>query len=112
MPRVYGDAIDMGAYEVDPTGVQETSQNESFIRIVGNPVTTSSYAEIECENVCNLFAKVYSMDGKILVNKNLGNTQAGLNRIEIGEMFQNLSSGTYLFVIKTAEKTFVTKIVK
>ena len=52
------------------------------------------------------------MDGKLLVNKDLGNAQVGLNRIEIGEMFQALSSGTYLFVVKTTENTLVAKIVK
>lgn len=110
--RVSDGRIDIGAYEFDLTGIQESAQNENFIRIVGNPVTASSYAEIECEKVCNTYAIVYSMDGKLLVNKDLGNTQVGLNRIEVGEMFQNLTKGTYLFVIRTAEKTFVAKIVK
>ena len=110
--RVSDGRIDIGAYEFDLTGIQETSQNENFIRFVGNPITISSYAEIECEKVCNLYAIVYSMDGKLLVNKDLGNAQVGLNRIEIGEMFQNLTNGTYLFVIRTAEKSFVAKIIK
>ena len=57
-------------------------------------------------------AMAYSIDGKLLVNKNLGIVHIGLNRIEIGEMFQNLTSGTYLFVLGTAEKSFVAKIVK
>ena len=110
--RVSDGRIDIGAYEFDLTGIQETAQNENLIRIVGNPITLSSYAEIECERVCHLYAMVYSMDGKLLVNKDLGNAQVGLNRIEIGEMFQNLSSGTYLFVVKTAENTLVAKIAK
>ena len=110
--RVSDGRIDIGAYEFDLTGVQETTQNENLIRIIGNPVTLSSYAEIECEKACNVYAMVYSLDGKLLVNKDLGNTQAVLNRIEIGEMFQNLSSGTYLFVVKMAENTLVAKIIK
>ena len=110
--RVSDGRIDIGAYEFDLTGIQETAQNENLIRIVGNPVTLSSYAEIECEKVCNVYAMVYSLDGKLLVNKDLGDTQVGLNRIEIGEMFQNLTSGTYLLAIRTPEKTFVAKIVK
>ena len=110
--RVCGERIDIGAYEYSETSVSETVQNEQFIRIIGNPVTASSYAEIECENVCNLFAKVYSVDGKLLVNKDLGKAQAGLNRIEIGDLFQNLTNGTYLLVIRTSKNTFVAKIVK
>ena len=110
--RVSDNCIDIGAYEYDPNGVQETLQNEQTIHIVGNPVTISSYAEIECESACNLFAKVYSVDGKLLVNKNLEKAQIGINRIEIGEWFQNLTSGTYLLVIRTPKNTFVAKIIK
>ena len=110
--RVCGVRSDIGAYEYSETGVSETAQNEQFIRIIGNPVTASSYAEIECESVCNLSANLYSVDGKLLVNKDLGDAQVGLNRIEIGDLFQNLTSGTYLLVIRTPEKTFVAKIIK
>jgi hypothetical protein len=110
--RVCGERTDIGAYEYSEASVSETIQNEQLIRIIGNPVTTSSYAEIECESACNLFAKVYIIDGKLLVNKNLGKAQTGINRIEIGELFQHLTSGTYLFVIETPEKPFVAKIVK
>lgn len=110
--RVSDNCIDIGAYEYNPNGVQETLQNEQTIHIVGNPVTASSYAEIECENGCDLFAKIYSVDGKLLVNKDLSKAQAGLNRIEIGDLFQNLTSGTYLLVIRTFKNTFVAKIIK
>ena len=110
--RICGDRIDIGAYEYSGLGVQENAQNENLIRIVGNPVMASSYAEIELDHVCNLIGNVYAVDGKPLVVKNLGNTQAGLNRIEIGDMFQNLTQGTYLFVLTTPEQTFVAKIVK
>lgn len=111
-PRVAGSRIDIGAYEFASVDVHESPKNESQLRIVGNPITASSYAEIECESVCNLFAKVYSTEGKLLVNKNLGNTQIGLNHIEIGEMFSSLSFGTYLLIIRTPEKTFIAKIIK
>ena len=111
-PRVYGGVIDIGAYEVDPTGVQENTEKENQIRVVGNPISASSYAEIECESTCNLNAKVYSLDGKLLINKNLGNTQIGPNRIEIGEMFQSLSSGTFIILFQVEGKTVVAKVVK
>ena len=110
--RVCGERIDIGAYEYSETGVSETVQNKQLIHIVGNPVTASSYAEIKCENDCDLFAKVYSIDSKLLANKDLGKAQAGLNRIEIGDLFQNLTNGTYLLVIRTSKNTFVAKIVK
>ena len=111
-PRVWDGIIDIGAYEVNPTGVQEDVQNKHAIHIAGNPITASSYAEIECGSTCGMSAKVYALDGRLMVNKNLGNAQIGINRIGIGEMFQNLPSGGYLLAIETAERTFVAKTVK
>lgn len=110
--RVCGERIDIGAYEYSAAGVTETDQNKQSINIVGNPITVSSHAEIELDCEDGLMAYIYSIDGKMLVSKDLGFAQKGLNRIEIGEMFQNLTSGTYLLVIRTAKKTFVAKIIK
>ena len=110
--RVSDGCIDIGAFEFDLTGIQETIQNDNLVRIVGNPVTASSYAEIELDSEHFLMACIYSIDGKVLSNKSLGWTQKGINRIEIGEMFQNLTSGTYLLVLRTPENSFVTKVVK
>ena len=101
-----------GAYEYELTSIQETAQNESLIQVVGNPVSATSYAEIDCEGACILLAKVYTLDGKLISSNNLGIAQSGTNRIEIGGLFQNLSCGNYLLVIQTVEKTFVAKIVK
>ena len=112
-PRVWNDLIDLGAYEYATSiGVDETAQNENLIHIVGNPIIASSYAEIELEKGGNLFATIYSMDGKLLVSKDLGIIQAGLNRIEIGIMFQSLTPGQYLFVVRDAEKFFVNQVIK
>ena len=102
----------MGVYEFDITGLQETTQNVERIHGVGNPITASSYAEIELDKACDLTASVYSIDGKKLSGKHYGQLQAGTNRIEIGEMFQIVPGGSYLLVIRTPEKTFVAKIVK
>lgn len=110
--RVSDGRIDLGAYEFDLMGIQETVQNESIIHIVGNPITVSSYVEIELTNEDYLTANVYSIDGKLLVNKDLGFAQRGINRFEIGEMFSSLSAGTYLLFVRTPGKAFVTKVVK
>ena len=111
-PRVLDDRIDIGAYEFDLTGVDETAQSESIIRIIGNPITSASYAEIELEKEGVLITRVYSVDGKLLIDNNLGISHKGTNHIELGEMFAQLPSGIYLLAIQTAGKTFVTKVIK
>ena len=111
-PRVWDGIIDIGAFEITEVGFQENTKEEPLIRIVGNPITASSYAEIEVEKEGALTANIYSLDGKLLVNKPLGYAQTGISRIEIGDMFQPLASGTYLFVVRNAEKTIATKVVK
>jgi len=42
--RVNNNRIDMGAYEYGITGIGETAQDDLAIRVVGNPITASSYA--------------------------------------------------------------------
>lgn len=111
-PRVNGDRIDLGAYEYSGVSIQENTQNENLVRIVGNPITASSYAEIELDEAGVLFAKVYSLDGKLLVDKSLGRAQSGILRIGIGEMFEALPSATYLLTIQAAGQTFVGKVVR
>lgn len=110
--RVSGDCIDMGAYEYSGVGIQETTQNENLIRIIGNPVTASSYAEINCESVCNLSVQVYSIDGKLLINKYLCKTQIGINSIAIGELFTPLPLGTYMLIFHATDKIFRVKVIK
>jgi hypothetical protein len=111
-PRVWDGIIDIGAYEVDPTGIQEIAKNESLIRIAGNPITASSYAEIELENDGIVSARVYSTEGKLLVSKYLGEAHAGNNQFAIGELFTPLSAGAYLLVVQAEGKTFVAKVIR
>lgn len=109
--RVCGNGTDIGAYEYSGLSVQENTQNEARISIVGNPVTASSYVEIELENAAALTAKVYSMDGKLMIEHRLGQAAKGVNRVGIGALFQSLASGTYLLVLSAENQTFVGKVV-
>ena len=111
-PRVLNEGIDIGAYEVDLTGVQEHGQDKNALRIAGNPITAQSYAEIECESIGSLFAKVYSIDGKLVVDKNLGVIQKGNHRIALGDWFAPLPSGAYLIVVEAAGKTYAAKVIQ
>ena len=102
----------MGAYEYASVGINENAQTQNVIRIVGNPIAASSYAEIEVNEACDWYANVYAVDGKLLVSNSLGAIQKGMSRVEIGEMFAPLSSGTYLLVLRSASQTFVAKVIK
>ena len=111
-PRVWDNVVDMGAYEYASVGINENAQTQNVIRIVGNPIAASSYAEIEVNEACDWYANVYAVDGKLLVSNSLGFIQKGMSRVEIGEMFAPLSSGTYLLVLRSANQTFVAKVIK
>jgi len=111
-PRVWSNVVDMGAYEYASVGINENAQTQNVIRIVGNPIMASSYAEIEVNEACDWYANVYAVDGKLLVSNSLGFIQKGMSRVEIGEMFAPLSSGTYLLVLRSANQTFVAKVIK
>ena len=110
--RVNDGLIDLGAYEYDLDGIHESTQSQSTLHIVGNPITALSYAEINLEKEGPLYASLYAMDGKLVNNKVIGFCPKGLNHIELGELFQQLPSGTYLFVVKTKEKAMVAKAIK
>lgn len=111
-PRVLGDHIDIGAYEISLAGVDENTKNEQPVRIVGNPITASSYAEIELKEAGKMVAKIYSTDGKLLKNEDFGQLSSGLHHIELGNLIESLSSGIYLLVIQNGQNTWVSKMIK
>ena len=110
--RVLNGCIDIGAYETDLTAIVENSRNEQLVRIVGNPISASSYAEIETEKTGKIVTKVYSMDGKLLVDRCFVVNNPGIHRIGIGEMFCGLSQGMYLLVVESPTKTFSAKVLR
>ena len=110
--RVNEGMIDLGAYEYDLDDIPETAQNESLLRVFGNPITVMSFAEINVEKEGPLYVSLYAMDGKLVNNKAIGFCPKGPNRIELSELFQQLPGGTYLLVVKTPEKAIVTKVIK
>lgn len=110
--RVCGGRIDLGAYEYSAVGLNETLQEEQQMHIVGNPITKASYAEIEFNRACDGLLRVYSLDGKMLVNKNLGFFPSGINLIELGDLFQPFAKGTYLLMIQGGSQTFSAKVIR
>lgn len=110
--RVYDDLIDMGAYEYSSVGMDEVAKNEYPMHIVGNPITEMSYAEIEVSKNCSLKARVYTLDGKLCVDKHIGVSHSGTKRIAIGELFQPLKKGVYLLMIQGGKQSFSAKVIR
>ena len=110
--RVCGDRIDIGAYEYSAVGINEMAHEKPQMRIVGNPITEASYAEIEFLKASDVMAKVYSIDGKLLVDRNLGFSHVGPNRIDLGELFEPLAKGAYLLVVQEGGQTFSAKVIR
>lgn len=111
LPRVSGERVDVGAYEYLATGVDEMSQHEAPVRVVGNPITVGSYVEMEIDKACKGNAYVYSLEGKTQTAKDLGLLIQGVNRIAVGELFQGLPKGVYLLVIQCGGRNYPVKVI-
>lgn len=110
--RVIGNHIDIGAYEYDLTGVGENVQNIASMHLVGNPIGPNSYAEINCEKASEGWLKIYALDGKLLVDQRTKMLHTGINRIELGTLFQPLAQGAYLLVVQNGSQCFSAKVIR
>lgn len=108
--RVCGDRIDIGAYEYSGLGVLESAHDEKSIRIIGNPITTSSYVEIDLGQDGFVTIDIYSLEGKVMGHRDFGKYLAGNARLEVGDMFQDLAKGSYLLVVRNAGRSYTTKV--
>lgn len=89
-PRVYGDSIDMGAYEWDPTivgfhdigpGTNEDASGQTLIKASPNPFYQDTYIEIEPKQLSTeARVEVYDNYGKLV--KTLITTQLN-NRVKV-----------------------------
>lgn len=109
--RVCGQGIDIGAYEYSATGIDEAIQQEGSIHIVGNPITSESYAEMTVSKAGRAEARVYTLEGKLINGKDLGVLQQGTNCIAVGGLFSNLSKGTYVLMIRCDGLTHAVKVI-
>jgi hypothetical protein len=110
--RVCGHGIDVGAYEYSATGVDETLQQVASLCVVGNPITSDSYAEINCEKNSEGWLKIYALNGKLLVDTRTEMLHVGTNRIALGTLFQPLAKGAYLLVVQSGNQTFSAKVIR
>ena len=113
MPRVINERIDMGAYEYSgATGIDELAGKNNVLNIIGNPLTINSFAEINLNEASSVSAKIYSMTGAMLLEKDFGFCDAGQQKLQIGEFASVAKQGIYLIEIKAQNETFVGKTVK
>lgn len=112
MPRVINERIDMGAYEYSGTGIDELVGKNNVLNIIGNPLTINSFAEISLNEASPVSAKIYSMTGALLWEKDFGFRAAGQQKLQIGEFASVAKQGIYLIEIKAQNEAFVGKTMK
>ena len=109
--RVCGNAIDLGSYEFSAASVMEQKFVENNIFILGNPITTSSKAQIELKKAGHVSAFVFSIDGKMVWTNDYGTLNLGINYLDLSDMMQ-LNSGIYFLQINSADGVSTTKLVR
>jgi hypothetical protein len=92
--------------------VDETLQQVASLCVVGNPITSDSYAEINCEKNSEGWLKIYALNGKLLVDTRTEMLHVGTNRIALGTLFQPLAKGAYLLVVQSGNQTFSAKVIR
>ena len=112
MPRVSNGRIDMGAYEFSGVGVNELIGKNKNLHIVGNPLTEKSFAELTLDEAGIVSMEVFSTTGELVYSKEFGHLDAGLQRLEIGDLCNTAKQGMYLIKVKTSNETHVAKIIR
>lgn len=110
--RVYGAAIDLGAYEYSGVNLPETAPAETTLHVVGNPLTADSYLELQLNQSGKVEVMVYSLNGTLLRYQDYGTLQSGLQRLALGGLAEQMAHGVYLIEIMTEEGLKSAKVVK
>ena len=112
-PRIYGETIDMGAYEWSPVSAEEEDiHNSSFtihnLRNYPNPFNPSTTISFEFNNEQNEQARIeiFNVKGQLIQELGVKNLELGMN--EVVWDASEFSSGVYFYKL-TSGKDIVTK---
>ncbi|MFO7809961.1 MAG: T9SS type A sorting domain-containing protein, partial [Candidatus Delongbacteria bacterium] len=102
--RIYGATIDIGAYEWQSVGIENSTVPLSTKLYQNypnpfNPVTTISYALSEAAEV---ELNIYNMNGQIVRSLVNGKVDSGIYRVQFNA--DNLASGLYVYKLKVDGK--------
>lgn len=105
-PRIYGQNIDMGAYEWNPTiGLMEPaiiSQHQNVLSVAPNPFSTSTSISINMLNKANTYLDIYSSIGQHIRHFNLLLQSDGTNMLWDGKdkSARECPTGTYILILR------------
>ena len=98
---------DLPGYPIN-TGLEETEMFERGIRVYPNPMNERATVEFELEKAGDINLSVYDMQGKLMMNKDLGKFSAGVHNTQLE--LNGTPSGNYLLVVKSDKLQATRKI--
>ena len=97
--------------ESDHVNSIESNSNVSLLSVYPNPFRVNTNIAFDLKNVSEVVLNMYDLSGKMVMQKNAGNMNAGVNRIEVDG--SNLTSGVYYYTLTiNGSTTSAQKIVK
>ncbi|MEA2076542.1 MAG: S8/S53 family peptidase [Candidatus Marinimicrobia bacterium] len=112
-PMHRGSADRKGSVSIILTGIEDLDIPEEFqFELIGNapnpfnPRTTIYY---KINNSSPVDLRIYSLDGKLVMTKNISYSEIGMNNIKIN--MENFSSGIYLYSLESGNETRKAKMI-
>jgi len=112
-PRIYAEAIDLGARENSTTGIEETSKINSYELYQNypnpfNPETTITF-NLPDFHLGNAELKIYNTNGQLVKNLSFSNAKPGKQSVKIN--LNNLTSGIYFYTLQAKNFQAVKRMV-
>ena len=86
-----------------------------YLNAYPNPFGNSVYLELKISSPAPVTIKVYNIKGQLIRNKDYLYLETGIHHLSwdgLDNKQRNTTSGIYLMVVKTQERTFMRKLLK
>ena len=98
-PRVFNDRIDMGCYEWNNIGVNESFAEENTLSVYPNPLNDNAFCVVKLNKKLDVVLRLVSLDGREIYRENVGALEAGENHISLGGMMKNVEKGNKIYLL-------------
>ena len=98
-PRVFNDRIDMGCYEWNNIGVNESFAEENTLSVYPNPLNDNAFCVVKLNKKSDVVLRLVSLDGREIYRENVGALEAGENHISLGGMMKNVEKGNKIYLL-------------